>query len=280
MRIADSVKQAAEALNTADALLITAGAGMGVDSGLPDFRGPQGFWRAYPVIAKLGLAFEEMANPAWFRNDPALAWAFYGHRLKLYRTATPHAGFHRLLEIGASRRHGYFVFTSNVDGQFQKAGFSSDRIVECHGSIHHFQCIAPCADDTWDAENQNVAIDEQTFRALEPLPKCVNCRALARPNILMFGDCSWLGCRTEAQHRRFGEWLNNLAGTSAKLVVVELGAGDAIPTVRHTSERVAERFGRLIRINPREDGVPPGHIGLPFRAAEGIERICNTLESL
>ncbi len=67
---------AAEAIKAADALLVTAGAGMGADSGLPDFRGTQGFWRAYPIIAKLGLSFEEMTKPGWFipelRGDPDL----------------------------------------------------------------------------------------------------------------------------------------------------------------------------------------------------------------
>ena len=58
---------------------------MGVDSGLPDFRGTQGFWRAYPLYAKLGLDFASMANPRWFTTDPAFAWGFYGHRLELYR---------------------------------------------------------------------------------------------------------------------------------------------------------------------------------------------------
>jgi len=64
----DQVRNAAEAVNTAQALLITAGAGMGVDSGLPDFRGKDGFWRAYPIIAKLGLSFHQMANPEWLTN--------------------------------------------------------------------------------------------------------------------------------------------------------------------------------------------------------------------
>src|ERR1700746_3005889 len=118
MRIADCVKQAAEALNTADALLITAGAGMGVDSGLPDFRGTHGFWRAYPAIAKLGLSFEEMADPTWFERSPHLAWAFCGHRLNLYRATEPHQGFRQLLDLGVKKSKGYFVFTSNVDGQF------------------------------------------------------------------------------------------------------------------------------------------------------------------
>jgi NAD-dependent SIR2 family protein deacetylase len=100
------VRRAAEAIKSADALLICAGAGMGVDSGLPDFRGTQGFWRAYPVLARLGVSFEEMANPRWFKEDPALAWAFYGHRLNLYRGTAPHSGFSRLQAIGASKPRG------------------------------------------------------------------------------------------------------------------------------------------------------------------------------
>ena len=62
MNTDNKLRQAAESIKAADALLVTAGAGMGVDSGLPDFRGTQGFWRAYPVLAKLGLSFEEMAD--------------------------------------------------------------------------------------------------------------------------------------------------------------------------------------------------------------------------
>ena len=59
-------------------------------------------------------------------------------------------------------------------------------------------------------------------------------------------------------------------------MVVELGAGSAIPTVRLTSEQVLQRIsGTLIRINPREESVPAGQIGLPFSAAEGIQRICD-----
>jgi NAD-dependent SIR2 family protein deacetylase len=279
--IDDKVKRAAQVINAADALLVTAGAGMGVDSGLPDFRGTQGFWVAYPVIANLGLSFEEMANPTWFKNDPALAWAFYGHRLNLYRKTMPHDGFNRLLEVARSKPHGYFVFTSNVDGHFQKAGFAPEQVVECHGSISHFQCAASCTDEIWEAEDETVRIEESTFRALEPLPRCRNCSALARPNILMFGDWSWLSHRTDAQQARFDVWVNTLAKSSAKLVVIEIGAGSAIPTVRYTSERVVERKGdTLIRINPREHEVPSGQIGLPFGAAEGIGRICDCAQTL
>ena len=65
-------------LQQADYVIITAGAGMGVDSGLPDFRGNEGFWRAYPPLKRLNIDFVSMANPMWFRENPKLAWAFYG----------------------------------------------------------------------------------------------------------------------------------------------------------------------------------------------------------
>ena len=91
----------------------------------------------------------------------------------------------------------------------------------------------------------------------------------------MFGDGTWLGHRTDAQHRRFGKWLDELKKRSARLAVIELGAGSAIPTVRHLSERVLQRTsGTLIRINPRDYDVPEGQIALPCGAADGIRRIC------
>ncbi len=67
-------------IEEAEAVLITAGAGMGVDSGLPDFRGNKGFWRAYPPIAKLGLSFSDMANPHWLSMDLVLEIRFVVYR--------------------------------------------------------------------------------------------------------------------------------------------------------------------------------------------------------
>src|ERR1017187_1122440 len=108
-----------------------------------------------------------MASPAWFKKNPHLARAFYGNRLHLYRKTTPPQGFNQLFRIGLAKPHGYFVFTSNVDGQFQRAGFAPERIVECHGSIHHFQCVASCNDEIWDAYSETVKIDGSSFRSEE-----------------------------------------------------------------------------------------------------------------
>jgi len=268
----EMVREAARAVRRAEAMLIGAGAGMGVDSGLPDFRGPKGFWRAYPPYAERGLGFIDLADPSWFTRDPALAWGFYGHRLGLYRRTTPHAGFGVLRRWAAGMAAGSFVFTSNVDGQFQRAGFSPEGVVECHGSIHHLQCHEPCRAIIWDASELEVVVDERTFTALPPLPRCPSCGSLARPNILMFGDWSWIHERTAAQEARLDGWIAALGDRAA--VVVECGAGLQVPTVRWRCEQVAARLGApLIRINPREAQGPTGTITIEAGALESLEAI-------
>jgi len=196
---------------------------------------------------------------------------------------------------------GYFVFTSNVDGQFQRAGFAADRIVECHGSIQYLQCATPCNEAIWAVGKTRVSVDDATFLASEPFPRCPVCGGLARPNILMFGDAAWIDRRSSEQEDSFADWLQGLGrakfgqakfgrvksgeveiGTAkfggksggAKLVVVELGAGTAVPSVRMTSEKAARHLaGKLIRINVREAQVPEGHIGIAGAAKASLEHI-------
>ena len=266
-----AVQDAVEAIRGTEALLIGAGAGMGVDSGLPDFRGNQGFWKAYPPYQKLGLDFVSLANPRWFRDDPSLAWGFYGHRLNLYRQTPPHAGFHILLRWAERMKHGAFVFTSNVDGHFQRAGFSTDQVMEVHGAINLMQCSRSCG-GPFPVDGLAVRIEETTMRAQEPLPACPRCGALARPNILMFNDWEWDSSETAKQEARLNAWLREVC--SASLVVVECGAGMAIPTVRRFCEEAADHPQRkLVRINLREPEVPDGHIGLATGALDGLRAI-------
>jgi NAD-dependent SIR2 family protein deacetylase len=264
--------RAAELVADAEALLVCAGAGIGVDSGLPDFRGDTGFWRAYPPYERLGLSFVEVADPAHFVEDPTLAWGFYGHRLDLYRKTRPHEGFDLLRTWGQRTSGGVRVFTSNVDGQFQKAGFPAEHVAECHGSIHHLQCVEPCTDDIWPAEDVSVEVDTDTMRAVPPLPSCRNCGGLARPNILMFGDADWVPHDAQARLDEVTSWRRELR--AARLVVVELGAGTAIPTVRRYAELASAGSGALIRINPRESDVRHGHgIALPMGSLEALRMI-------
>jgi len=245
----DAISKAAKLLREADALLITAGAGMGVDSGLPDFRGPDGFWGVYPALGKANLKFESIANPKSFFEHPELAWGFYGHRLNLYRETSPGSSFKYLLDIADSQPFGAFCFTSNVDGHFQVAGFAPERVCEVHGSIHFLQCLNRCSDHLWSAVSFRPEIDVENCLITSELPHCPRCGGLARPNILMFDDWDWIAARQRAQFTALEKWL----AAVRNLVVIEIGAGTAIPTVRRFGEN---QNAPLIRINKTDSQVP------------------------
>jgi len=282
-------ERAVEAIRNANSILITAGAGLGVDSGLPDFRGDRGFWNVYPPYERRGFSFADLANPAWFRNDLPFAWGFYGHRLHRYRETVPHDGFQLLLRWANRCEDGFFAVTSNVDGQFQKAGFPEDRIVEIHGSIHHLQCVDGCGIGILDGEEYSVEVNEATMRAAVPVPTCPRCGGPLRPNILMFDDREWDSSRTDRQSARYQRWLRHLherRGDRVNLVVVECGAGTALPAIRAESERRAREFGgALIRINRYDPDVPgaevvgPLFIGLRGGALDVLRRIDLAQES-
>jgi len=239
------LERAATLIATADGLIIGAGAGMGVDSGLPDFRGEHGFWNAYPALGRARLHFTDIANPQAFVKDPHLAWGFYGHRLNLYRATTPNPAFSILKAIADTLPFGAFVYTSNVDGQFQKAGFDPERVWECHGSIHHLQCLEVCCPEIWPAGDFVPVIDAENCRLQSDLPRCPRCGGLARPNILMFDDMLWVWERSEERKRNYLAWRE----TVQRPVVVEIGAGTKIPSVRMFSENTK---ASLIRINPAD----------------------------
>ena len=271
MNVTYLIQQAVSRIRQADALIISAGAGMGVDSGLPDFRGPAGFWGAYPALGKAKLHFEEIACPQAFVDHPKLAWGFYGHRLSLYRTTVPNEGFRILSEIAETMPYGSFVFTSNVDGHFQKAGFSARRICEVHGSIHHLQCLNGCKADIWSAAKFMPVIDENHCEIASEMPHCPHCGETARPNILMFGDFGWLNTRQALQREALRDWLSQIQNP----VVIEVGAGSSIPTVRHFGEAIN---GSLIRINRRESEVSrAGDIGIPLGGLEALRLIAQGL---
>lgn len=270
------IKSAAQLIKQADGILIGAGAGMGVDSGLPDFRGNEGFWKAYPPLKSANIQFVEIANPDAFLKHPRLAWGFYGHRLELYRKTIPHKGFHILQEMASAMEHGAFVFTSNVDGQFQKAGFPEERVAECHGSIHHLQCFEPCAQTIWSANQLEVKVDTEKCHWELDMPVCKGCGKLARPNIMMFGDWGWVPDRTNLQMERLEKWYRALKNP----VVIELGAGLAVPTVRRTCESIPAPFIRINPADPQMDGKKTNAISIKMKGLEALEHILSVWKTL
>ena len=100
----------------------------------------------------------------------------------------------------------------------------------------------------------------------------MRCGATARPNILMFGDWSWLSDRTARQEHAFDDFIARRV--DKPMAVIEMGAGAAIPTIRHMSGQLGRRqCVTVIRINPREGEILPPHISLPCGALEALTGI-------
>ena len=126
------------------------------------------------------------------------------------------------------------------------------------------QCSRSCTEHIWEADRFVPEINEEHCLLKSALPKCIFCREVARPNILMFNDFNWLANRKYEQQMRFRNWRSHVSNP----VVIEIGAGTAIPSVR--------MFGQgqgvpLIRINPRESGVTGEmDIAIPAGALDGL----------
>jgi NAD-dependent SIR2 family protein deacetylase len=121
------------------------------------------------------------------------------------------------------------------------------------------------------ADPHHFELDPDTLKAKGALPACSRCGEVLRPNILMFGDSGWDASRTDAQETRFEAWLGGLG--EARVVIVECGAGTAIPSVRLFCEQRMAHGATLLRINVREGQVPPAGIPLAMGAREALERI-------
>lgn len=263
----NDLKQAVAWLQDADGLLITAGAGMGTDAGLPDFRDGKGFWRAYPAVGREGMRFDEIASPEAFHETPRLAWGLYGRRLNMCRQAVPHAGYDILRRWAKALPLGAFVYTSNVDGHFARAGFAPDRIAESHGSMYVLQCLNACTPHLWPADDFHPVVDEASCRLSSAVPMCPHCGAVARPNILMSNDWKWVPDRVLQQHAHMAQWLQK----TRRLVVVELGADASMPALRQFGERQAPR---VIRLHRRDfDIAPSAGVGLQGSVLDGLRRI-------
>ena len=272
----DLIAEAARVIESADALIVLAGAGMGVDSGLPDYRGDEGLWREYPHLKELGLSFEEVANPRLFDSDPQAAWSFYGHRRKMYRDNAPHAGFALMQAWSKAMPEGYFTFTSNVDGHFQVAGFDPEKLVECHGNIHFIQCSESCTELVWQVSADDP--DYQQAGEEFPIYYCPECNSVARPNVMMFGDWEWNRDMSVEQQRRYEYWVRSVKEKESRVAIIEIGAGTGLPAVRRESEALLQRLnGRLIRINTREPEAPQGSISIALPALQALQEMDGAL---
>jgi NAD-dependent deacetylase len=153
---------------------VLTGAGISTDSGVPDFRGPQGLWTRNPEAEKLSTFQHYVADPALRRRSWQNRLA---HPVWAAEPNAAHLALVRLAEGGVDTR----VITQNIDGLHQRAGTPPDRVLELHGTMYGVVCVS-CGDRTEMA----TALDR--VRAGEADPPCARCGGILKSATVMFGQ--------------------------------------------------------------------------------------------
>ncbi len=154
-------------------IAVLTGAGISTDSGIPDFRGPQGLWTRDPAAERLSTYEAYLADPALRRRS----WqARLAHPVW---SATPNAAHAALARLG--RTISTCVITQNIDGLHQRAGTPEERVLELHGTVYRVVCVA-CAAQT------EMAATLDRVRAGEADPSCERCGGILKSATVMFGQ--------------------------------------------------------------------------------------------
>jgi NAD-dependent deacetylase len=170
----EKVRQVAAWLAQAGRVTALTGAGISTDSGIPDFRGPNGLWTRNPEAARL-FDFDAYVNDpevrrrAWQARREHAAW-----------TARPNAGHVALVSLERAGRLAAIV-TQNIDGLHQRAGSDPDRVIEVHGTLHEVQCLS-CG----DRSPMRAAL--QRVEAGEEDPPCTGCGGILKSATISFGQ--------------------------------------------------------------------------------------------
>jgi NAD-dependent deacetylase len=161
-------------LRDARRVVALTGAGISTESGIPDFRGPNGIWTKDP-------AAEKTATLQHYMGDPDVRRRAWQNRLKSEMwSAQPNAAHHALVEL---ERKGalHFLVTQNVDGLHHAAGQSGDIVVEIHGNVREAKCMS-CA---WRGP---MADTLERVRAGEEDPRCIHCGGILKSATISFGE--------------------------------------------------------------------------------------------
>ena len=169
-----SVERARAVMSGASRVAVLTGAGISTDSGIPDFRGPQGVWTKNPEA-------EKQATLMHYLGDPDIRKRAWQSRVRNGAfTAEPNLGHRALVDLEHQGRM-HTLITQNVDGLHQKAGSSESVVVEIHGTLHEVMCMS-CD----DRAPMQVALDR--VRAGEEDPPCRSCGGILKSATVSFGQ--------------------------------------------------------------------------------------------
>ena len=174
MAVEESLALARLLVQRARRIVALTGAGISTDSGIPDFRGPQGVWTLNPKA-------ERMSDIRHYVSDPEVRRLSWQSRLAHPAwTAEPNAGHKALVALERiGKMHA--LITQNIDGLHQRAGSNPELVIEVHGTLHHAVCLS-----CWSRQPMQDVLER--VRAGEEDPACESCGGILKSDTISFGQ--------------------------------------------------------------------------------------------
>ncbi len=216
-------------------VLVITGAGVSAESGIPTFRGKDGYWR--------NLDPTKLATPEAFARDPNLVWDWYRERRQRIRKAEPNPAHQAIAKL-AERAREFLLVTQNVDDLHRRAEWEQkciprDKIVQIHGDIF----VTRCSRCDWQRyEREHEQHDDGS------LPKCPECGAFMRPGVVWFGE--------QLDLAKIGTVENFVTGGDCDLVIV-VGTTALFGYIIDWALRARGHTGQLVEVNPEETSLSP-----------------------
>jgi NAD-dependent SIR2 family protein deacetylase len=275
----ERIARARKAIQTAEKLVIGAGAGLSSAAGI-EYNGKRFTENFKPFIDKYGMKDLYTSSFYPFRTQEE-KWAYWAKHISLNLFETPVKDLYiRLIELVSSK--DYFIITTNVEGQFRKAGVEESRFFEVQGNYGYLQCEKGCHDKLYYNEQIVRQMISETYDCRIPLllvPKCPLCGGnmdtnLRKDNYFVQGS-NWY--KSENNYREF------ISGTSGKpTIFLELGVGYNTPgIIRFPFEAMVSnnQNALLLRLNKDHmDGIPENH-GSTISFDEDMTTIINDLKN-
>lgn len=220
-------------------ITVLTGAGISSESGIPTFRGKDGYW----TVGSKEYHPEEMATFRMFKMSPYEVWQWYLYRKTVCAQAKPNPGHRAIVELEKIFQDRFVLITQNVDGLHLRAGNTADRTYQIHGNLNFMRCSDECSGLIIPVPKE-IPFKDKTDPLTETEKKllvCKQCEAIARPHVLWFDECY------DEKFFRFHSSLQKAEKTDLLLVVGTSGTTNLPMQVGGT---VVHRGGALIDINP------------------------------
>lgn len=216
----DVIARCRTALARDGAVLALTGAGVSAESGIPTFRGKEGYW----TVGSREYHPQELATHEAFSRMPWDVWAWYLYRRGVCRAAEPNAGHAALVRWDAALGDRFGLVTQNVDGLHRRAGSPMSRTYPIHGDIGLMRCASDCTLDRFPIPDAIGALGkgEAVTTEQKALLVCPQCGGMARPHVLWFDE-------SYDEPRFFLDTARRLAARATLLVVAGTSAQTNLP---------------------------------------------------